>query len=101
MYPLCLFLGLSYEYRKEGVVYISGRVHPQKILDLIGKHENKVELRWMKTGNQYVRGSSMPMSHYPPYHHHHEGYYPSQTPYIEYHDVNSYGPYHPELPFYY
>lgn len=44
MYILCLFLELSYEYTKKLVIYISGKVDPSKILKLITKQRNAVEL---------------------------------------------------------
>lgn len=80
------------------MIYISGRVDPQKIMHLIAKHGNKVEVCEMKTGHQYVSGPPMPRSAYPS--HHHNGYYPPPMPpmpYTQYYnyDVNSFGPYHP------
>ncbi|KAI9116316.1 hypothetical protein K1719_012483 [Acacia pycnantha] len=43
--------GVSYDLdAEEGMIYISGKVDPQKILRKITKHGKHAELRWMKTG---------------------------------------------------
>ncbi|KAK4285468.1 hypothetical protein QN277_002162 [Acacia crassicarpa] len=43
--------GVSYDLdAEEGMIYISGKVDPQKILREITKHGKHAELCWMKTG---------------------------------------------------
>ncbi|XP_054817073.1 heavy metal-associated isoprenylated plant protein 32-like [Prosopis cineraria] len=45
--------GVSYDLdAEEGMIYISGKVDPQKILSKITKHGKHAELCWMKTGDQ-------------------------------------------------
>lgn len=85
------------------MIYISGKVDPQKILKRIAKHGNKVEVLWLKAGEQYGTAPPMAMStSYPPYHH--GGYCPPPPPmpYIPYHNyaLNSVGSYHPQVPYY-
>ncbi|XP_028794048.1 uncharacterized protein LOC114749674 [Neltuma alba] len=74
--------GVSYDLdAEEGMIYISGKVDPQKILRKITKHGKHAELCWMKTGDERAHvpyGGIMPLPSLPygtplPYHggHHH------------------------------
>ncbi|XP_057451100.1 uncharacterized protein LOC130743008 [Lotus japonicus] len=87
--------GISYDWdAKEGMLYISGKIDPQKILK-IAKNDKKVEIHYMKTADPYASAVD------------HRGYYAprpqcpstSMAPYYSYHDYNT--SYPPQLPYYY
>lgn len=76
---------------KDGMIYISGKVDPHKILRMITKHAKKVELCWMKTveqqygnGNNYGMDQHMPISGYTASYHNNRGYYTHPPPPMSY-----------------
>ncbi|KAJ1422026.1 putative metal ion-binding protein [Sesbania bispinosa] len=96
--------GVSYNLDAEkGMIYISGKVDPHKILGMIAKHGKEVDLCWMKTGDQYVTDNNdygralMSASAYPPYHRN-RGFCPPPPPMAYY---QQYHRYPPHLPYYY
>ncbi|WJX30550.1 hypothetical protein P8452_19075 [Trifolium repens] len=102
--------GLSYSFdQKEGMIYIQGKVDSQKIMRMVGRHGNIMELCWMNSveGNNYAPNNYGPM-HMSPYPQYQRGYYPpphSPMPYYDpmYAPQHGYAPqygYHPQPPYY-
>lgn len=94
-----VILGVSYDLdAEEGMICISGKVDPQKILKKIAKYGKHAELCWIRTGDQIMYGNNnnvmmddrayapyggIPMPPFPhgrplPYH---VGHYPNYHPY--------------------
>lgn len=90
--------GVNYNFdTNEGMIYISGKANPRKILNRIAKHQKKVELCWVRTGEQYSYGNNMsaypttyPSGYYPPPP---GSYYQSYDPYFAPHQTHGYPPF--------